>query len=192
MGLEALAHPIFIVLATGSLVCVLLRGAAHKVFDFTWFAHTLAEYRILPAALAVPTAGLLLAAEAAVTLGLVLPQTRPFAAAGAVILLALYGAAIAINLLRGRNRIDCGCGGTGQGLSWFLVFRNALLAGLALVAAQAPVSADLGLIGWVTALAGIASLWLLLVGAEKLAENWSYLAVADDSMHQHHIEMETR
>lgn len=192
MGPDALAHPIFIIVAAGTLVGVFLRGAAHKFFDFSWFAHTLAEYRILPGVLAVPAAGFLLAAEAAVTVCLVLPPTRPFAAVGAVVLLALYGTAIAINLRRGRTRIDCGCGGTGQGLSWFLVLRNVVLAGFALVAAQAPISADVGLIGWVTALAAIASFWLLLAGAEKLGENWSYLAAADDSIHQHHTEMETR
>ena len=43
-----LAHPIFIIVAAGTLVCVFLRGAAHKFFDFTWFSHILAEYRILP------------------------------------------------------------------------------------------------------------------------------------------------
>lgn len=192
MGPDALAHPIFIIVAAGLLVGVFLRGAAHKFLDSTWFAHTLAEYRILPDRLAVQAAGLLLAAEAAVALGLVLPWTRAVAAAGAAALLAIYGVAIAINLLRGRTRIDCGCGGAGQGLSWYLVLRNAVLIGFAFITAQSPTAVDVGLLGWAAALAAIASFWLLLIGAEKLAENWSYLVAADDSAHRHQIEMETQ
>lgn len=191
MVLEALAHPIVVIVASGTLVGVFLRGAAHKFLDFTWFAHTLAEYRILPVGLAVPAAGFLLAAEVAITLGLVLPQSRYYAAAGAALLLTLYGGAIAVNLLRGRTRIDCGCGGAGQGLSWFLVWRNTALLGLALTAAQQPAVADIGFVGWVTAVAAIASLWLLLAGAEKLADNLSYIAAADDSAHRHDAGTET-
>ncbi len=191
MDPDALAHPIFIIAAAGTLVGIFLRGAAHKFFDFTWFVHTLAEYRILPGALSAPAAGFLLASEVAVTLGLVLPQTRTFAAFASAVLLGLYGIAVAVNLLRGRTRIDCGCGGTGSGLSWFHVLRNAILIGFALIAAQSPSSVAIGPLDWAAALAAIASFWLLLVGAEKLAENWSYLAAADESAHRHDIGMET-
>lgn len=190
MALEMLAHPVVVIVATGTLVGIFLRGAWHKALDFTWFAHTLAEYRILPAGLAVPATGFLLAAEIAVTLGLVLPQSRFYAATGAALLLVLYGTAIAVNLLRGRTRIDCGCGGAGQGLSWFLVGRNAALFGLALIAAQQPAAGEIGAVGWITALAAIASFWLLLAGAEKLADNFSYLAAANDSAHRHDAGME--
>ncbi|MGO4842327.1 MauE/DoxX family redox-associated membrane protein, partial [Rhizobiaceae sp. 2RAB30] len=86
-----LTHPLVIIVASGTLVGIFLRGAWHKFFDFTWFAHTLSEYRILPAGFAVPAAGFLLAAEVAVTLGLVVPESRFYAAAGAAVLLVLYG-----------------------------------------------------------------------------------------------------
>jgi hypothetical protein len=191
MNPDAVAHPIFIILATGTLVGVFLRGAGHKFLDFSWFVHTLAEYRILPSALSTPAAGFLLVSEVAVAVGLVLSETRAYAAFAAAALLGLYAIAVAVNLLRGRTRIDCGCGGTGNGLSWFHVLRNATLVGLALVAAQSPSSADIGPLEWVVALAAIASFWLLLVGAEKLAENWSYLVAADESARRHEIVMET-
>ena len=189
MGPDALAHPIFIIIATGTLVGVFLRGAAHKFSDFSWFAYAVAEYRILPSALAVPVAGLLLTSEIAVALGLVLSQTRPFAGFGAAVLLGIYGIAIAVNLLRGRDRIDCGCGGTGNGLSWFQVLRNAALAGFALVAAQSPSAAAIGPVEWIVALAAITAFWLVLIGAEKLAENWSYLTAANESARQHEAEI---
>jgi Methylamine utilisation protein MauE len=189
MDLDALAHPIFIITAAGTLIGIFLRGAAHKFLHFPWFVHTLAEYRILPSTLSAPAAGLLLASEVALTLGLGLPQTRAFAAFASAALVGLYGIAVAVNLLRGRTRIDCGCGDAGNGLSWFHVLRNAALIGFALVAAQSPSSADTGPLDWVVGLAAIASFWLLLAGGEKLAENWSYLAAS--SARRHEIEMET-
>ena len=96
-----LAHPIFIIVAAGTLVCVFLRGAAHKFFDFTWFSHILAEYRILPGTIAVPSAVLLTAIEVAVAFGLVVPQTRPVAAFAAAVLLLIYAAAMAANAFAG-------------------------------------------------------------------------------------------
>ncbi len=190
MALEMLMHPLVIIVASGTLVGIFLRGAAHKFLDFAWFAHTLSEYRILPIGFAVPAAGFLLAAEVAITLGLVVPESRFYAAGAAAVLLVLYGTAIAVNLLRGRTRIDCGCGGAGQGLSWFLVGRNTALFGLALIAAQQPAAGEMGAIGWVTALAAIVSFWLLMAGAEKLADNFSYLAAAGDGAHRHDAETE--
>ena len=189
MSPYALAYPTFIIIAAGTLFGVFLRGAAHKFSDFSWFAYSVAEYRMLPTALAVPMAGLLLASEVAVTLGLVLPQTRTIAALGAAILLGIYGIAIAVNLLRGRDRIDCGCGGAGNGLSWFQVWRNAALAGFALVAAQSPSAVAIGPTDWIVALAAITAFCLVLVGAEKLAENWSYLTAADEIARQHEAEI---
>jgi len=190
MNPEALAHPVLVLVAAGILIAVFLRGAVHKALDFNWFAHTLGEFRMLPAYLAVPVAGLLAACEFGVVFGLVFPATRPYAAIGAALLLAIYGIAVAVNLLRGRSRIDCGCGGSGTGLSWFHVARNAILAGLALIAAQSPAPAALTPLDWITALAAVGSFWLLLIGGEKLAENWSYLAAADDSVRQREIETE--
>ena len=114
MALEMLTHPLVIIVASGTLIGIFLRGAAHKFLDFAWFAHTLSEYRILPIGFAVPAAGFLLAAEVAITLGLVVPESRFYAAGAAAVLLVLYGTAIAVNLLRGRTRIDCGCGVFGR------------------------------------------------------------------------------
>jgi hypothetical protein len=192
MDPDALAQPTFMVIAAGTLVGVFLRGAAHKLLDFNWFVHTLAEYRILPSALSTPAAGFLLVSEIAVTVGLVLSQTRTLAAFMSATLLGLYGIAIGVNLLRGRTRIECGCGGAGTGLSWLHVLRNAVLAGFALIAAQSPTSTDIGPVDWFVALAAITSIWLLLVGAEKLAENWSYLTAADESVGRQKFETETR
>jgi hypothetical protein len=176
----AALHPVFVIVAAGTLVCLFARALAHKVSDFAWFSAILNGYKLLPAGLAQPAAYGLAVAEALVVAGLIVPATRPAAAMLGLVLLTVYGAAIAINLLRGNRRIDCGCGGAGQGLSWFLVGRNVLLVGLAVVAAATPLPAMLGMFAWISAICGIAALMLVIAGAEQLNDNWSYLAAADD------------
>ena len=54
------------------------------------------------------------------------------AAVGTAALMLVYAMAMAINLLRGRAWIDCGCGG-GESLSWLLVARNGIFAAAAAV-----------------------------------------------------------
>jgi Methylamine utilisation protein MauE len=65
---------------------------------------------------------------------LLLSPWRTGGSALAIALLAGYGAAMAWHRLQGRE-LDCGCGGEPLAVSWPLVARNALLCGLALVAA---------------------------------------------------------
>lgn len=177
-------HPVFVIVAAGTLVCLFARALAHKISDFAWFSATLGAYKLLPATLAQPAAYALALGEAMVIVGLIVPATRPAAAMLGVALLVVYGAAIAINLARGNRRIDCGCGGAGQGLSWFLVVRNILLVAVAFVAAAQPLPADIGVLGWIGVVCGIASLMLLIAGAEQLNDNWTYLAAADE---QHYV-----
>jgi hypothetical protein len=101
--------------------------------------------------------------------------TRPVAAIGAMILLALYGAAIAINLNRGHVTIDCGCGGPGYGLSWLLVARNGALIAVAALATMPAGARDLGAAdAGVLALAAV-TIWLLLAGLEQAASNAAYV-----------------
>jgi hypothetical protein len=179
-------HPVFVIVAAGTLVCVFARAVVHKVSDFSWFAHTLTGYKLLPEALTQPVAVTLVALEALVIIGLTIPSLRVFAALLALALLILYATAIALNLLRGNMRIDCGCGGAGQGLSWFLVLRNAVLGAIALVAAATPLAATLDILAWISVVTGIASLMLAEAGADQLNENWSWLSAADEQSHQLH------
>ncbi len=122
--------------ATVFLILLFVRAAWHKIGDYGRFAGFLADYRLLPAALAA--AGLLL----------------------------LYAVAIAVSLGRGQRRIDCGCGGAPQHLSWALGVRNLALAALAALAVPAAAGGPLDLYaGAVAVLAG-----LLLWGAYLLVE----------------------
>ena len=101
--------------------------------------------------------------------------TRPFAAIAAAGLLAGYGLAIAINLARGRRYIDCGCGDTRQLLSPWLLVRNGLLAGGAILVA---LPAEARVAGWAEVVVGCVAFVVLVLtylAAEKLLENASVL-----------------
>ena len=45
----------------------------------------------------------------------------------AFLILSLYSALIFYNLIIGRTNVDCGCGGVGTKLSWWMFGRNVLL-----------------------------------------------------------------
>jgi hypothetical protein len=92
---------------------------------------------------AVPAFALLLPlVEAAVAAALLFaPPSWP--EMSAALLLIVFAAAMAINILRGRRHIDCGCfqSALKQTLSWTLVARNAGLALLLAVPAAMPEAA---------------------------------------------------
>jgi hypothetical protein len=123
--------------ATLRAALALLFGAAvlHKVRDLGRFRTTLGGYRLLPAPF-VPAAALaVVAIESGIAVALASGRPRGFGALGAASLLALYGAAIAVNLARGRRDLECGCAAAGRAISGRLVARNAVLAALALAGA---------------------------------------------------------
>jgi hypothetical protein len=132
--------PLVLALIQSSLAPLFALPAAAKLRAREEFAGVVENYRILPVRMVGPVAGGLPWLEVAVAAGLLVPPARPFAAAVAMGLLLPFLAAIAVNLIRGRDRIDCGChlGGGGQKLTWWLVLRNAALAAAALWLALDP------------------------------------------------------
>jgi hypothetical protein len=110
-------------------------AAYHKLREPAVFVATLRDYRIVPAAWVAVLAALVVVAEVALTASLLVPAVVPVAAAGCVGLLAVYSGAIALNLLRGRRHIDCGCLGPAhrQPLAPWLLARNAVVGVAALV-----------------------------------------------------------
>ena len=133
------------------------------------FKRILAGYRLLPSVATAPASLVLPVVEAAVAIILPLQTVRPWPSLAAVALLLLFAAAMAINLLRGRADIDCGCafaGGGTTGLRWPAIGLNAALAG---ALCCAPVDRALWLPQAVTAcLAGLA-LFLLIQAGQALA-----------------------
>ena len=123
-------------LATASVagrVCVglvFVLAAVQKAQHWRIFPGVVANYRLLPRALALPAAATLPPMEMLVGILLLSAQIRPFGALAATLLLTVFAAAMAVNLKRGRSQIDCGCGHAvlKQNLSWMLIARNAVLA----------------------------------------------------------------
>jgi Methylamine utilisation protein MauE len=156
--------------AIGWTVVLVLAGvfsaaAVAKLRALEGFVGVVHNYRLLPEPLERPIAYALPVVELAIAVGALVPTSRPPAALAAAILLALFAGAMAINLARGRRDIDCGCFATvlRQRLSWPLVARNLLLAGMAL--ALVPGLGVRGL-GWLDLLTvGCASTALVLLYA---------------------------
>lgn len=163
--------PLAVLIGSGVLIAIFVRAVWHKLADFTLFKTYFADYEILPQSLTAPGALILVLSEAAIVIGLVIPATRPVAATAGILLLAIYGAAIAANLLRGRYMIDCGCGGSGQGLSWFLVARNVALIGIGLLAFATPAERGISFIDAAVLGLSVITLWLLILAVEQAAAN---------------------
>jgi hypothetical protein len=110
-----------------------------------------------------------------------LPASAAAACLAGALLLALYGAAIGINLVRGRRAIDCGCGGPGgsRPLRADLVARNGGVALLLCVAALAPGPRTLVWIDAATVAGAIAMLALLYAAIDVAAANAARLHSED-------------
>jgi len=93
------------------------------------FVGVVANYRLVPEPLATAVAWLIIVFEIAIVLSFATGLWLTAAAALAVLLLCVFAVAMAINLVRGRTEIDCGCfqSALRQRLSIALVVRNLLL-----------------------------------------------------------------
>ena len=137
----------------------------HKLHDWAGFRRALADYRIVPSSLVPMVAIVVVLLEAAVVFG-------RFAALGGMLLLA-YAAAIAVNLIRGRVRIDCGCGGVAgrERLSWWLVGRNVVCAAGVFAASSPATLRDLEWMDTFSVVAAVAVLCALYVATDQLIAN---------------------
>ena len=167
------SDPIFIIASAIAIAVLLASAATHKVRAPARFARQLADYQLLPDSLVRPFARLVPLLELAIAFALLVPVSRGWAALSAASLLALYAAAIGINLWRGRRDIDCGCAGPDQvqPLRPVLLLRNSVLVGLALLASVAPIVRDLNVFdGFVTLFASAVAL-LIYAAADGLLAN---------------------
>jgi uncharacterized membrane protein len=161
---------------------LLATAAVHKLATPSRFRATLTEYRIVPPPLAGVASVLVVGTEVALAGALLVPAVRGAALAGAAALLTVYGAVIAVNLLRGRTNLDCGClAGDRRVISWWLVARNATLAALA-TTALAPVDArPLAWVDAVTVLGALATAALVWTAVDGLLGNRAGVARIRDA-----------
>lgn len=173
--------PLFSLVIAVACALLLLLAAWHKVAARDDFMTALADYRLLPEALLWPASVLLPGLEAALGLAWLAGRGPGVVALLTAALLAMYAAAIAINLWRGRVHISCGCGFGGaaredQPLSWWLVARNLLLGVAAALATLPPASRDLGPYDWLTLALALLAFGVLFAGASQLMRNGAAIA----------------
>jgi methylamine utilization protein MauE len=162
-----LVDPVVIAILRAGLALLFGAAALHKLRDAAEFRAVLAEYRVLPESILHFAVWAVPAGEAAVAAAALAPGRA--GAAAAAVLLTSYGAAIALNLARGRRAIDCGCLGPGQSqpLSWALVARNAVLAAGALACLFPAAPRRLVWLDAATIAAAVGCLVLFWLGAHR-------------------------
>jgi Methylamine utilisation protein MauE len=132
---------------------IFFTAAVAKMRNWRTFEGVVANYRLLPNALSRGVAWVLPPAEFLLAIALLFGAPGSELAASA--LLSVFGIAMAINLLRGRTHIDCGCfdATLKQPLRWSLVLRNAVLVLLLIAAARSRETA--GAFDFATLLLGV-------------------------------------
>ena len=170
--------PVIPLVIASSLAMLWLTAGTHKLRSFDAFSAILADYRLVPPRATAVCAATVIAIELCLGIGLVVPVGRELALIGSALVLVLYAGAIAVNLLRGRRFIDCGCAGFAaqQPLSAWLVARNILLA-VAALAATLP--ANERALVWLDAFAVVAAVCvsaLLYAAVNRLVANGPDLA----------------
>lgn len=126
----------FAVVARYTLAFVFLFAAVPKIVDARGFQGAVANYHLLPRGIVSPFARSLPWLEVLCSGALFAGLAVTPVAALAALLLAIFAAAIGINLLRGRE-ITCGCDGsvTPQTIGWHLVSSDVLLSAMAILVA---------------------------------------------------------
>ena len=163
--LEGFSYTVLVFLAL-----MFAQSSLHKVQDYGRFLGVVANYRVMPERLSEWVARLVIGLEGGLVVMLVVPSTTAMAASSLGVMLIVYALAMAVNLVRGRIMIDCGCGGTPHQIGWTLVMRNLGLAALALFAAFLA-GHPLGVASLAVAILSGISLWLLYNLAGKLFDN---------------------
>jgi hypothetical protein len=104
------------------------------------------------------------------------PVTRDPALLGFTGLILLYAAAMAVNLLRGRRQIDCGCGGEVHPLSWMLVLRNGVLAAAGLAVAGPTIERELEWLDGISLVVGVLAFYALYLLFDELLRQFGRIA----------------
>ena len=158
------------------LVCLFAQAAVHKLGAPRYYRQLMTRYvGAVGGGLAV---WLVAALEAGIALSLLLPQWRAAGLAAAAALLLVYAGLMASQVLRGETDMQCGCAGPDSqlGISWGLVIRNGVCAGLALLALTAD---DAAAVGWAgLCLSLFIALFAVLVyeTSEQLISNAQWMA----------------
>ncbi|CAP54218.1 putative methylamine utilization protein mauE [Gluconacetobacter diazotrophicus PA1 5] len=127
--------PVTAALLAGGVGVLLLAAGIAKLRDRDTFLGTLAAYRLVPDPLLGPAAWALGAVETVLGTMLLGGVSVRAAGYGAALLFVLFALSMAVNVMRGRTDLSCGClpGLASARLSWGAVARTLLLAPPALL-----------------------------------------------------------
>ena len=182
MGID----PVVMIALSLMLSFVVVDAGLHKLRNPLHYAAVIDDYRVLPrgsGSVAVWIAG---AVEMGAGIAILLPSLNRAGLALTGLLLMVYFAVMAqagvfvniglmaLNLLRGRREIYCGCGARerAQGLSAGLLVRNAALALAALMSSVAqPLARGIGWFDWLVAIAAALAAILIYLSASLLLSN---------------------
>lgn len=169
--------PLIIKAISVGMGTMFLVAAYHKLTEGPSFRVTLLEYQLLPESLVSPMSRVLPLLELLLGASWFLTfYKHSITALGSALLLGTYAFAIAINLMRGRHYIDCGCGFGGksdseQFLSGGLVMRNLVLVALALITLLPVTDRALGFGDFATLVATLIATTLLFGATNQLISN---------------------
>jgi hypothetical protein len=141
MHMPAMSGLYLVIFSRALIGAILLTAGALKLRAPSSFAAVVAGFKILPRRIYRPVAFSLPVVECVIGGSLLAAVPLPdrairWASVPAGILFLSFATAVAINLLRGRRDISCGCFGVREGekISWDLVVRNVFLCAVALLA----------------------------------------------------------
>ncbi len=157
--------PLALWLASALLATLFGHAALAKLADLGLFEQHLAAYRVPDGLL-----GLLKWTVPALELLVALMLLTPWRDAGSALAIALllaYAGLMGWHRLQGRV-LDCGCGGEPLPVSWLLVARNGMLAGVAAAAALPAGGRAMGLADFAIVAAAVPLAALLYAAAHQL------------------------
>jgi hypothetical protein len=157
--------PLLVWIAVACTATLFAHAAVAKLSDLPLLEQHLHAYGVPMGAL--PSASKLLPAVEALAALLLLTPWRGAGAALAAALLLMYAAAMAWQRAQGRAP-DCGCGGEPLPVSWALVVRNLVLAGIAVAAAASMAPRAMGLADFLVVAAALLLGTLLYAALHQL------------------------
>lgn len=168
---QILFDPVVVHAASAAMAIVLITGALTKLRDIELFRHAVDNYGLLGESAAALFARLFPWLELAAGLALLPEATRPWGALLALGVIGVATAGVAVTLLRGVDRIECGCGTGGQRISWGLVARNGVLAACLALAAAEELPRSLGPVDYLSVAGSVLLLLALYASANQLLAN---------------------
>lgn len=166
-----LNDPVIVHAAAAAVGIILIVGALAKLRDLELFRYAVDNYGLLGGAAAALFARAFPVLELLAGLALIPDATRSFGVLLALAVLAVATGAVALALLRGAGRIECGCGNDNQRISWALVGRNLGLAAVTALAAAEELPRKLGPVDYCSVAGAILALLVVYAAANQLLAN---------------------